>query len=358
MILTEEAHSEWPARASWGTKQTELDPFAPSGSTASPSAAAGIPVSRVLNLAIWILNLQRRNTIIISGLKMPISRSTTLRDNSRSPAPPPIPNPSTPRPFLPPVHYDVASGYTTRHLKNDMGHPSTSNIKNRPKEEVKRNHSRGLAGVQAPPEASNSESSLKSATEEWSPQSNAQKRRSGFPDIEAQLLPSLRDTIDRMTLAPSRASTPFKTRSPSESARENHTQKRRSSPDLRTPTLRKGTRHPDSRELTKYNVGDGEPLTPNPSNFYSNESTPTLGNYSSKLKTPAKSALKNSLRSPASTMGPPLPSSPAASAHSTTAGSSLRTVKSLLSRKVSGSFRSPFNGSRASREAKKNVSRF
>lgn len=289
---------------------------------------------------------------------MPISRSATIRGNSRSPAPPPTPNPSTPKPFLPPVHYAFAGGYTTRRLKNDMGHPPNSNTKNRPKEEAKRNHSRGLTGVQAPPEASNSESSLKSATEEWSPQSNAQKRRSGFPDIEAQLLPTLRDTIDRMTLAPPRASTPFKTRSPSESTRENHMQKRRSSPDLRTPTSRKSTRHPDLRELTKYNLGDEEPLTPDPSNFYSNESTPTLGNCPSKLKTPAKSALKNSLRSPASTIGPPLPSSPAASAHSTTAGSSLRTVKSLLSRKVSGSFRSPFNGSKASREAKKNVSGF
>ena len=289
---------------------------------------------------------------------MPISRSTTLRDNSRSPAPPPTLNPSTPRPFLPPVHYAAAGGYITRHPKNDMGQPSTSNTKNRPKEEAKRSQSRGLAGVPALPEASNSDSSLKSSNEEWSPKSNAQKRRSGFPDIEAQLLPSLRDTIDRMTLAPSRASTPFKTGSPSQNTRESDTQKRRSSPDLRTPTSRKGTRHPDSRELTKYNLGDEEPLIPNPTNFYSNQSTPTLGGCSSKLKTPAKSALKNSLRSPASTMGSPLPSSPATSAHSTTAGSSLRTVKSLLSRKVSGSFKSPFNGSKAVREAKKNVSGF
>ena len=303
------------------------------------------------------LDLQRRSTITISGLKMPISRSTTLRDNLRSPAPPPTPNPSTPRPFLPPVHYAVAGGYTTRRLKNDVGQPSTSNTKNRAKGEAKRNQSRGLAEVRASPEASNSESSFTSAIEEWSPQSNAQKRRSGFPDIEAQLLPSLRDTIDRMTLAPSRASTSFKTGSPSENTRENHTQKRRLSPDLRTPTSRKDTRHPDPRELTKYNHGDEEPLTPNPSNVYSNQSTPTLGNSSSKLKAPAKSALKNSLRSPVSTTGPPLPPSPVTSAHSTTAGSSLRTVKSLLSRKVSGSFRSPFNGSKA-REAKKHVSKF
>jgi len=141
--------------------------------------------------------------------------------------------------------------------------------KNRRKEEAKRSQSRGLAGIPALPEASDSDSSLKSATEEWSPQSNAQKRRSGFPEIEAQLLPSLRDTIDRMTLAPSRASTPFKTGSPSQHTRENDTQKRRSSSDLRTPASRKGTRHSDLRELTKYNVGDEEPPTPNPLKFYS-----------------------------------------------------------------------------------------
>ena len=290
---------------------------------------------------------------------MPISRSTTRRDNSRSPAPPPTPNPSTPRPFLPPVHYSVSSGYTTRRLNNDMGQPST---KNRPKEEAKRKQSKSLSGIQTPPEASNSESSLVSAAGKWSSQpsaiANPQKRRSGFPDIEPQLLPSLRDTIDRMTRAPSRASTPFKMGSPSENPQENYTQKRRSSPDLRTPTSGKGARHPDLRESTKYNLGDEETLTPNYSNAYSDQSTPKLGSCSSKLKTPAKSALKNSLRSPASTIGPHLPYSPASSAPPTIAGSSLRTVKSILSRKVSGSFRSPFHGSKASRDAKKNVSGF
>ncbi len=118
---------------------------------------------------------------------MPLRRPS-LRSKSRSPAPPPESEPSSrqSRAFLPPSHYAAAAGLT--YHASDTGNPAyaTSDIQReaRPRTAFD-NYGRDYGNSSASP--------------------NGQTQR-GIPMLEAQLLPSLRDTISRMTRSPSRGS--------------------------------------------------------------------------------------------------------------------------------------------------------
>ncbi|KAF7361401.1 DH domain-containing protein [Mycena sanguinolenta] len=151
---------------------------------------------------------------------MPLARSnTSARSKSRSPLP------QSPRPptFLPPSHYAEAGGLSPRPLaRNDS---LTSSPDSHSQRHAKSESRRGSVFM---PISSNSDSSFefcqKSKPAEnkrfsissKSASKNTSKREShmtNLPFVEAQLLPSLRDTIDRMTRPPSR---PFVPPSPPE----------------------------------------------------------------------------------------------------------------------------------------------
>ncbi|KAJ7207982.1 hypothetical protein GGX14DRAFT_455073 [Mycena pura] len=141
---------------------------------------------------------------------MPLPRvSTSSRSKSRSPLP------ASPRPptFLPPSHYAVAGGLSPRPLaarKDSL----TSSLDNHSPLESRRNSV-------FMPISSNSDSSFefcqKADTKRSSSGSKGGGKNAGssrskkceshmmnLPLVEAHLLPSLRDTIDRMTRPPSR----------------------------------------------------------------------------------------------------------------------------------------------------------
>ncbi|GLB42761.1 hypothetical protein LshimejAT787_1202100 [Lyophyllum shimeji] len=140
---------------------------------------------------------------------MPLGRSSTGRSKSRSPLPPSTYQISlSPRPFLPPSHYAAAAGIPYRADKeaNDAG--DTYGDPN--------DHYTGLfMPVAYPSDAeSTSDSSLDLKAnslndEKPSTQSSAGQRGrrqsliNDLPQLEANLLPSLRDTIHRMTRSPS-----------------------------------------------------------------------------------------------------------------------------------------------------------
>ncbi|KAJ6510578.1 hypothetical protein C8R45DRAFT_1207478 [Mycena sanguinolenta] len=154
---------------------------------------------------------------------MPLARAnTSARSKSRSPLP------QSPRPptFLPPSHYAEAGGLSPRPLaRNDS---LTSSPDSHSQHHAKLESRRSSVFM---PISSTSDSSFEfcpkpkpvenkrfsiSSVGSKSASKNAAKREShmtNLPFVEAQLLPSLRDTIDRMTRPPSR---PFAPPSPPE----------------------------------------------------------------------------------------------------------------------------------------------
>ncbi|KDR73011.1 hypothetical protein GALMADRAFT_745308 [Galerina marginata CBS 339.88] len=287
---------------------------------------------------------------------MPVSRANTMRNKSRSPANPLTPNPSTPRPFLPPSHYAAAGGLTTQnHSVNDHGEPSRAKKSRSTQVNPTKKHFPNVTEALPCPDPSSSESSLVSVADNQLLASNKlskhQRTQSGFLELEAQLLPSLRDTIDRMTRVPLRASTPFKTGAGNTefSGRRNRDTARQISPEPRTTATSTSNeaRRARSKSSPRYSPSNDALKTPNIPHIYSNETTPIIGKPSSQLKTPTRSVLKSSLRSPAPSS--PQPSGPSNSPSVT--GSSLRTMKSLLTRKYSETLKSPFSGNKVSREA-------
>ena len=122
--------------------------------------------------------------------------------------------------------------------------------------------------------------------------------------VETQLLPSLRDTIDRMTRPPSRPSSSLKVRQPQAD--------RSPSPALSMDYSRPRT-----------------PMTPKPVTPQHPAEEPTTP----KSKPPPKSALKSALRAPTPKLFAPSPEPP----HPPSGGSALRSVRSLLRRKSSAS---------------------
>ncbi|KAF7291515.1 DH domain-containing protein [Mycena kentingensis (nom. inval.)] len=140
------------------------------------------------------------------------SLNNSFRSKSRSPVPP-SPRPAT---FLPPSHYAEAGGLTPRRQDSVSSESRSGPLESR----------RNSAFM---PIASNSDSSFEfCAKPEAKPEPTANKRFSmasqksaatrnastrenhmtNLPLVEAQLLPTLRDTIDRMTRPPSRVLAP------------------------------------------------------------------------------------------------------------------------------------------------------
>ena len=265
---------------------------------------------------------------------MPISRTGTLRAKSpRSSATTTPTNVSTPK-FMPPSHYAAVGGYTSRQISKKDVFSQGEHVRSYGKTSTISNSTKGLLNL-TPRIPSHSESPLLSNLEDHVPDLNELRGiKNGFPGLEAQLLPSLRDTIDRMTGVSSRIS--------SHSA---------------------GTRNGDrsrNRGITKESSVSGRPeyhslgvngnsasqhyhnsTNNTPTISYPCQSTPTPETLF-RPKTPTKSALKSSLRSPSTKTSSAICSTPESS--HTMAPSPLKSMKTLLTRKCSGKLRSPFSG--------------
>jgi len=138
---------------------------------------------------------------------MPLARTLTARSKSRSPIPPTTKAPN----YLPPSHYAAAAGiaYTSSlrsessESSNSTHFPASDDIP--PDVEYE---SPFMPVSYAPESETTSVSSFefKSANHlqfgRISTSLNSEKRQSRIEDLETQLLPSLRDTIDRMTRSP------------------------------------------------------------------------------------------------------------------------------------------------------------
>jgi hypothetical protein len=274
------------------------------------------------------------------------ARSKTPLSTSRSPIPPSnFPNSPSPRPFLPPSHYAAAAGIAyTSGLKSSQG-------SKRPEKETDppsfAYSSQGDSSFSSPRRDScvpiSYPSQPFSDSSEFDPAAgmrvgtNKEKRQCGsgsgsrarrqsnlgdLPFLEANLLPSLRDTIDRMTRSPARPRTAAA-----------------SSPPSSDPLTCESSFHSSSFSTAAFEAASPIPLpsmrapstprasTPQASaNLFSPTSAPV---ETSTPKQTAKFALKSALKSPApklqvqrmdvaTTMQP---SSPAIS---------LRSVKSII----------------------------
>ncbi|KAJ6516790.1 hypothetical protein C8R47DRAFT_405047 [Mycena vitilis] len=141
---------------------------------------------------------------------MPLARvNTSARSKSRSPIPP-SPRPPT---FLPPSHYAEAGGLSPRPpARNDSLTTSSESSHSQRQSESRRDSA-------FMPISSNSDSSFEfgetqkpkpleskrfSIGTKASSRSQRESHMTNLPLVEAQLLPSLRDTINRMTRPPSR----------------------------------------------------------------------------------------------------------------------------------------------------------
>ncbi|KAF5347174.1 hypothetical protein D9758_011052 [Tetrapyrgos nigripes] len=263
---------------------------------------------------------------------MPLSRSnTTSRSRSRSPAPttPILSSTQSPRPFLPPSHYAAAGGIPL---------PDRNKSSERVNRSMSMSNGFSCQDGYSPssflaPELdsldgrtpTDSPVPLETAR---SPSVSSMKRRqsqySNLPLVEAQLLPSLRDTIDRMTRTPSQAACMSPVPAPT------------------TPTLR--ISHDDYID-TSNPYSSTRPRTPlMPDNLGEGHGgeRPYTPKVPSVRSTP-KSALKSALRTPSASKASSLKSEEPqvnnanTSSHSPGVGSTLRSVKSLLRRKSSSS---------------------
>lgn len=272
---------------------------------------------------------------------MPVGRSSTLYHKSpRSPAPP-TPTTANSRPFLPPSYYAAAGGLSPRDSSRKNGGIPAK----RPMDEsAKRGHFRD--------QASDTPSESESLVTPIDERTQRSELHSGIPHLETQLLPSLRDTIDRMTGTSLRASLPFKTGTRGSVAVEAEAEKpprrshnRRNSPDLAPPVIvsskKTHSRLPPVQHVPQPRSYGTPSIAPD---IYPHQSTPST----SHLKEPTISTLKSSFRSPVPASSSPKPPVPVAISSPSMAGSSLKSMKSLLSRKCSGTLKSPFNSNKAS----------
>lgn len=114
-------------------------------------------------------------------------RSSNAQKKTRSPAP----QTATPRSFLPPSYYpSVAAQSPIIRGDNWNGDQVSDRQDTRKTRRVSRNH----------PAVLSSDSSASSVEQHL--RAKSRTPRTGFPDVETQLLPSLRETVDRMTLTP------------------------------------------------------------------------------------------------------------------------------------------------------------
>ncbi|KAF7986827.1 hypothetical protein HWV62_12522 [Athelia sp. TMB] len=134
---------------------------------------------------------------------MAFSRSVTARSKSRSPAPP-VGFQSQPRAnFYPPSHYAAAAGLP--YARHEDPREASSSTTASPALESPRYSS--LASHQIPSEASSfGSNTAASPNNHLSILQRRQSQLGNIPALEAQLVPSLRDTINRMTSNPRRTS--------------------------------------------------------------------------------------------------------------------------------------------------------
>ncbi|KAJ3824333.1 hypothetical protein F5880DRAFT_1560595 [Lentinula raphanica] len=251
---------------------------------------------------------------------MNLSRSKTSRSKSRSPAPP-ISQPSPQ--YYPPSHYAAAGGFSLP--VDDRVEQLDSNYSGEPSSQDAYFPVSYLSSTSSDPSSfdSNDNHPTQSRSRKSSVDSFRKKRESqihNLPLVEAQLLPSLRDTINKMTRPPSRVA---------------------ASSNSNTPTITL-SRQTGSEEYTSSGGSiDASPFPP-PSPRLKPPSTrmPTAGEdrptTPSRIMTPKSgSALKSALKAPT----PKISSyaSPTPTSASSPGGGALRSVRSLLRRKSSSS---------------------
>lgn len=232
---------------------------------------------------------------------MPLSRSNTSRSESRSPAPPsPSPRPLA---FLPPSHYAAAGGLSLPE-RNQSSSLSDGNLLNSPPFQSQDTYM---------PVSSNKHASSSFSISGETGRQRRESQIQNLPFLETQLLPSLRDTIDKMTRPPSRmnnsssnsnsCSTPtFKF----QSSEEDSSISPYLSPHLKAPSV--------------YALDD-RPTTPK--QIY----TQKAGVLKSALKSPTPKISSSSLQSESASPSPAM----------STSGGALKSVRSLLRRKSSAS---------------------
>lgn len=311
---------------------------------------------------------------------MPLARNLTVRNGSRSPAlRSDMKGSSSPRPFLPPSHYAAAAAYGVRssthkeynnahELKHIMGSSSDSIA------EVQESYHNTFMPVSYPSDSeatSNSSFEFKSTFNSRYSSSSEQKRSSssrsgssgkfqshitGLPELEAHLLPSLRDTIDRMTRPPSRVGSPprpesvFNPRIPKSS---NNILSSQLLPPLDSATLEAKGLSVAAAAHSYYHA----PSTSEPSEIHLDTAVTPLEMSTSRTNLPVKSSLKSALRPPTPKLFSGTSPSPGHSPQPSPGGVSLKSVRSILRRKTSSSsLASPFTpGSEFSRKSKQQV---
>lgn len=286
---------------------------------------------------------------------MPISRSGTMRSKSpRSAVPPRTPNTSStssPPQFMPPSYYAAAADdyfqrKDTKYATHRIGGQVIENEKSFNSKTLNTKGSTRYSHAAGP---SSSETSIVEHLPDLNDLTKRQSTRTGFTVLEAQLLPSLRDTIDRMTGAPSRLSTYMPGLEHAEDTWRGTARKDSGASGSPwkdpTPTM-KNRSWQSSQRRDQYADEETDIHPPHI------QATPTIGTPLSSLKAPVKSVLKSSLKSPVpstATINTPTSSSKSPS----TSGTSLKTMKSLLTRKCSGPLRSPLNGTKARESSQK-----
>ena len=269
---------------------------------------------------------------------MPIASSNTARGKSRSPAPPP---PS--RSFLPPSHYAAAAGYSSSKSANapssldelSKAEPQANQAVNCSQYDDFMPMSQHSPGTSSPESFSeyklpkDTRFSFIAEARIISPRNSQREKRqstlTGLPNIETQLLPSLRDTIDRMTRPPSRPP-------PSQPNQTDASAHRGRPPDPADVV----SVHDPRQMRSHHPTTEVDWMTDAPEITLSSHSndTPPLVASTPKLKAPSYSALKSSLRTPTPKLPPPdnaITHTPVQHA----SGGSLRSVKSFLGRKIS-----------------------
>lgn len=219
---------------------------------------------------------------------MAFRRAPTTAARSRTPCLPPSPRPPT---FLPPAHYAAAGGFR---YPTDKG-PRSASIDSESSAESNISHALPRPGDQTESVAKKQSErrfsfiSARARTPEPERNTNRESQILNLPLVESQLLPSLRDTIDRMTRLPSR-------------------------PDPKSPSL-----------------------TATPASMPAGPSSPRPADHKSRSKLPMKPALKSALKPPTPRLLSPSPRNEPPPPAIRPGVPSLRSVRSLLKRKGSKS---------------------
>ncbi|KAJ6632534.1 hypothetical protein B0H10DRAFT_18071 [Mycena sp. CBHHK59/15] len=251
---------------------------------------------------------------------MPLARvSTSARSTSHSPLPP-SPRPPT---FLPPSHYAEAGGLSPRpRTRNDSLTSSDSPSQYQTQLESRRNSafmpisstsdSSFEVGFDSRP-VENKRFSIsgggsrsggsknKPSKGSTSRQSRLESHMTNLPLVEAQLLPSLRDTIDRMTRPPSRIQNPA-----SPSATNDSEPSLRYSPEPRFQPRLPMTPQPPHTSSESF-PSPAVPLTPKPLKSALRAPTPKLRLLSPRKSASSTPGVTDSPRSPAGKGITPIP---------------------------------------------------